>query len=508
MPQPNRSNHEEIPIILPAINTTQTATGTGTKGRIAARWITFGLGCILVSLALFVMFELPDRVNRADAGRSQPQVSHDRREALDQAARGASAAPASTDFALRQARRSAEQAVGSLLRKRTALEAQGVTIWGGEDYSSALEKVDAANLRFAKEDFLAAQALYAEALTLLERLQASKPVRLSAALAAGEEALSQENGPRARSEFARALAIDSTDIRAQQGAKRASNLEETLKLLSAAREHEANNALKLARAAYEQALVLDPQAHAARASLERIESTLANERFRASMSEALSAIQREDFTTARNALAVARAIDPESPAVGDAEVRLKESGERHQIAQHKARAERFAEAEQWADAAGEYASILAIDPDIQFAIAGEKTSRESARLYDRLDRYLNEPTRLYSPRPLRAAEQLLSYAADAPNPGRQLRSKIESLASLIASAKVPVPIVLVSDGLTEVMLYQVGDLGRFSERELPLRPGRYVAAGKRLGYRDVRREFSVTPGQSLARIIVRCEEKI
>ena len=109
---------------------------------------------------------------------------------------------------------------------------------------------------------------------------------------------------------------------------------------------------------------------------------------------------------------------------------------------------------------------------------------------------------------MRAAEQLLRYAADAPNLRRQLRSKIESLASLIASAKVPVPVVLVSDGLTEVMLYQVGDLGRFSERELPLRPGRYVAAGKRLGYRDVRREFSVTPGQSFARIIVRCEEKI
>jgi len=46
----------------------------------------------------------------------------------------------------------------------------------------------------------------------------------------------------------------------------------------------------------------------------------------------------------------------------------------------------------------------------------------------------------------------------------------------------------VSDNLTEVSVYRVGRLGRFTAQELLLRPGRYTVVGTREGYKDVRQE--------------------
>jgi hypothetical protein len=71
-----------------------------------------------------------------------------------------------------------------------------------------------------------------------------------------------------------------------------------------------------------------------------------------------------------------------------------------------------------------------------------------------------------------------------------------------------VQVHLESDEQTDVIVYKVGHLGRFSEHRLTLRPGRYVVVGSRQGYRDVRLELVVVAGQPPGTLAVRCEEKI
>ena len=68
--------------------------------------------------------------------------------------------------------------------------------------------------------------------------------------------------------------------------------------------------------------------------------------------------------------------------------------------------------------------------------------------------------------------------------------------------------VIQSDGLTEVRIQRVGELGAFERKELQLQPGRYVAIGTRAGFRDVRREFALVPGESPPIIDVRWTEAI
>jgi hypothetical protein len=58
------------------------------------------------------------------------------------------------------------------------------------------------------------------------------------------------------------------------------------------------------------------------------------------------------------------------------------------------------------------------------------------------------------------------------------------------------------------VIYHVGRLGRFQSRRLELRPGNYTAVGSRPGYRDVRRVFSVRPGEPPPPVQLRCEEPV
>ncbi|NBU24181.1 MAG: hypothetical protein EBS39_00870 [Gammaproteobacteria bacterium] len=68
--------------------------------------------------------------------------------------------------------------------------------------------------------------------------------------------------------------------------------------------------------------------------------------------------------------------------------------------------------------------------------------------------------------------------------------------------------MLESDGLTQVTLQRWGAVGAFTRKELRLKPGRYVAIGTRAGYRDVRREFTLSPGAAAPVIVVRCTEAV
>jgi hypothetical protein len=103
---------------------------------------------------------------------------------------------------------------------------------------------------------------------------------------------------------------------------------------------------------------------------------------------------------------------------------------------------------------------------------------------------------------------LLSKIRAAPENEPKLAEKIKRLHILVGEARQPLPVELLSDGETEVTIYHIGRLGRFTTHQLELRPGTYTVVGVRPGFRDVRRVFSLKPGDKRTGIDIRCEERI
>ena len=102
----------------------------------------------------------------------------------------------------------------------------------------------------------------------------------------------------------------------------------------------------------------------------------------------------------------------------------------------------------------------------------------------------------------------MASAGQAPDAEQRLAAKIQALESLLIEADTPLTVTLRSDGLTNVLIYHIGQLGSFTSQELELTPGTYTVVGSRPGYRDVRQTFTVKPGSDQLALDIRCEETV
>jgi hypothetical protein len=178
------------------------------------------------------------------------------------------------------------------------------------------------------------------------------------------------------------------------------------------------------------------------------------------------------------------------------------------IDQLRKSAQRAESAEDWQTALKSYQAVLAIDPNLKFAVDGRQRVGDQIRVAKRLDFYLTKPQVLESDEHLKNATLLLEEAREVEPQSRSLTSRISRLADLVTTAQTPVVVIIESDNLTQIAVYRVGKLGRFSQHELKLRPGTYTVVGARDGYQDVRRKIVVKPGQQALRVTVACRAKI
>jgi len=276
----------------------------------------------------------------------------------------------------------------------------------------------------------------------------------------------------------------------------------------------------LARMAFERARVLNPQASEV---VEGLAAAARLEQVLALHSEALRAEAAGELALARDRFAGALRLDPQFvPAIEGrdrnvAGLRQRQSAanQREQQAQRVVQDQRDEQvgreleaAERWNDAVTLYQVVLERDASRVFAREGLPRSEQRAALSQQLEEFIARPTRLATPAVRQAAEAVLATGRSVQPAAPRLSQQLARLSTLLAELDVEIQVEIVSDNSTHVSIARVGDLGMFSSRELSLRPGNYTVIGTRVGYRDVRRELHVAPGQRLTSLAIECKEPI
>ena len=164
--------------------------------------------------------------------------------------------------------------------------------------------------------------------------------------------------------------------------------------------------------------------------------------------------------------------------------------------------------ERWAEALATYESLVARDASLVFAREGAARARPRAELARRLDSLVNNAARLAAPEVRAEAESLIARATAIPGEAPRLRAQVVALRTQLQRYDTPVKLVIQSDGATQVTIQKFRALGRVTQTELELKPGRYVLVGTRDGYRDVRREILLKPGEAAPVVELRCSEAI
>jgi hypothetical protein len=405
-------------------------------------------------------------------------------------------------------RQQAEQALQRFLHLQAEMKVANAPVWGAAEWSEAEARVRSGDRLFGERRFGEAQQAYTGGIAILDKLKLERAARLDSALQAGWAALGNNNVTASLEQFAIALSIDAGNVDALRGQAQAQVRDQVLDLTEMASGAEDHSQLEEAKEHYQSALALDSAYEPANAGLIRVEQQLKEQKFRAAMNVALLALDSERFKEAASALAQAAEVSPQHEALLDARKRLQL--ERRQATMNRLRRQAAAQVklENWAKAVELYKKALQLDDGAGFAHQGLVRAEQRATLNTQFNYYLDSPERLYSAEPLANAELLLGKIRAAPENEPKLAEKIKRLHILVGEARQPLPVELLSDGETEVTIYHIGRLGRFTTHQLELRPGTYTVVGVRPGFRDVRRVFSLKPGDKRTGIDIRCEERI
>jgi len=402
----------------------------------------------------------------------------------------------------------AEQKLAEFLAAKGELDNKGASEWGDRAYAEMTQLGKQADGHFMDKQYGTASEKYDLATIIAGELSGRAGDALGRLLEEGQSALSAGNGVAAQRRYSLALLIDSDNPTAQHGLKRAKTIETVMQLIESGKQHELKNALFVAHTDYRTALEIDPYSKKARQALTRVENLIKEKQFQQLMSEGLTAFHKNDYDLARTRLLEATSFKPQSREVADALLQVDQAIRLAGIDKLRAEARTADRSEDWQRALKSYLAVLEIDKNLQFAARGKERALEQIRIKKRIQFFLKKPDALESDSQLKNAVLLLNEAKELEPQGLILTTRIKELEELINIAQTPVKITIESDNLTQVAVYRVGKLGRFSVRELKLRPGTYTVVGNRDGYQDVRQKIEVKPDRQALRITVKCRVKI
>ena len=402
----------------------------------------------------------------------------------------------------------AEGKLADFMEAKAGLDRKSAADWATDAYTKIIDIARQADDLLIKADYKSAADSYDRAIDLARQLAGRTADVLQRMLADGQAALVGGRGEVARQKFGLALKIDPDNQAAQKGLKRSQTIEKVYQLIESGKRHEENNALSQARDAYQKAIEIDPDAESARQAYQGVSALIEDQQFRQLLSAGLTAYHNNDYARARQQLLKAKSIKPSDRDVSQALFEVDQAIRLARIDQLRKSAQRAESVEDWQTALKSYQAVLAIDPNLKFAVDGRQRAGDQIRVAKRLDFYLSKPRVLESDEHLKNATLLLEEAREVEPQSRSLTSRISRLAELVTTAQTPVAVIIESDNLTQIAVYRVGKLGRFSQLELKLRPGTYTVVGARDGYQDVRRKIVVEPGQPALRVTVACRAKI
>jgi serine/threonine protein kinase/tetratricopeptide (TPR) repeat protein len=414
-------------------------------------------------------------------------------------------------------------------RRLAALETRGAGIWGGPEFAMAKQRAAESVGAFDGGATHIAQERLADASHLLDQVESRAPAALAAQIAIGQKALAAGQQEVANQAFELAKRIDPNDKRIVDGQRHTRNLSGVLPLLADGQNAESAGDFARAAQDYSQALRLDQGNDKAKSGLARANAAFGDDNYAKAVGSGFAALGAGRIDDAREAFEKARAIRPNGSEAAEGLRRVSAEQSTKGFTSLRQKAAGLEAQERWDEAVQVYDQALQADPSLAFAQEGKDRAAARAELSASMQALIDRPERLASQSVRSQVKALLATANEQSPSGPVLRSQIARLGLLLpdyqssawsgtsaadaGTARTdlmdkPVRLSLVSDNATAIAIPSIGQFGTFSKRDIELKPGRYTVIGTRDGYREIRRDITIAPGQESQTISVSCSDPI
>jgi len=402
----------------------------------------------------------------------------------------------------------AEALLLQLIEKQKLLESKAIQKWAGEEFKIALSLGSNGDEHFRKTEYPQAIAAYKDAVKVLDDLEQQISPTLAKHLTKGELALTQAEKDTAIVHFELAKSIDANNSQAINGLKRAETIKELYALLDQGGKLEAANHFSYAKTSYQKATELDPLSTEAKAALNRVSNRLTENEITRLINQGYASLKARQYGDARAAFTAAQKLSPNSDKVKQGIASIEQAIRSEKLTALAAEAQHFENSQNWSNAAKSYQQMLALSPNSSSAQQGLERSQQRETMLIKLAGHIDNKLRLSTENVANEAKLLLDEIATINNPGSNIEQRATTLKELISIASQPISITLLSDNQTEVAIFKVGKFGKFDQRKVELKMGKYTIVGSRSGFRDVRKVVTVTAEMPSKTIEISCDEPI
>ncbi|MDC0088902.1 hypothetical protein OAI12_02755 [Porticoccaceae bacterium] len=456
---------------------------------------------VLLLLASGVVFVLPNLV-------SEPWISGSNSSQERTPTPSATLVSPSTAAQKTKYRQDAQTLLAEIIQRRDRLSEQGVEQWGQFEFTQAQKAIELGDEQYNIGEYAQSVASYQSALDGLREMEITVKSLLEQAISDATEAIENSvlSTANRASQLASAIAPDNPTV--VKLAQRTASLPTVIEAMQRGDQFVVRNRLSDAEQAFIDALAADSEHKKAAAALASSRQKITEQRFRGHMSDGFNALDKNNFTLATNAFNKAAAVYNAHPAVQQALAQVETRRSQLWVNNRIAEAVKLEGEEKWQQAEEAYRQLLETDPTLTDAKVKQIPVRVRADLDKRIKKVLSDPLSLSAINQYRRGQKVLQDASGISNPGPLLTRQIADLRKTLKASQTQVEVVLTSDSNTDVTLFKVAKLGAFDKTAVSLKPGRYIVAGTRIGFRDVRIEFTVTESGLEMPIAISCSEAI
>lgn len=398
-------------------------------------------------------------------------------------------------------RLAAEKQLEAFLALLGPLRASEPERWAEEVWQGLQLDMTAADQLMADKKYAEAASAYQALIVQAEGLNRQLPGLPALLFPRAQAAYAQGEKEEAVGLLKLILFLDPAHAAAKDLLPRAENADRSFDLLKKATAYAEDKAWDLAWANLQELKTWDAAFPGGQVLESAVAAEISKQEFAKWISQAILALENQDLTSAQALVNKAAAFDPDHPSVRGLQNEILDLIRQRKVMALKSRAETLHQLEDWQGEHQLWLEMKSLDAEAPWIQAGLEASLRWKIAEEKITKGLADPGAAQTGRWAEEMQQREGWP-----PG--LEAKAGQMIAAWKLSTTPVTVRLRSDAETRVEISKIGKWEPFIQKDITLKPGAYVAKGWRLGYRDVRVPFEVTPGQQNQVVEVICVEGI
>jgi len=305
-----------------------------------------------------------------------------------------------------------------------------------------------------------------------------------------------------------ALRLKPQSGEAQELNERITRLPEMLKYIEKAAVARTENNLEMEGKYLKEAITADPSRKELSARLSVVEGEISEQRFAQFINNGFANVDQRNLGAAQRSLKNATSIfkdRSEAELLSTKVAALALDLEAEQLIDQ---ARSATESDNWAAAEVLYQKAGKLQPNSKIVVDGYALSVKINTLNNQLAFHLQAPQRLSSINVAEMVRNLVAEAMIVSAKSPSLSEQAKKLLEHLDAYSVKVSVKVVSDGITNISVRGVGQVGLTNEKTIELRPGKYTFEGTRIGYRSKLIQVDILPGSENLIIEIYSDERI